>query len=345
MAERQTEKVPLLGMKNVDRQKMKQADLTSKVDDGMQISKALERKWIGKTEHITVDMREQIHSPPQTTTSTHTHSPPTATDTAAKGTTSAHTHSPPTASDDPGSALASNVNCRVYRAWECFMLIWAFICSYGTPFMFGVYNDSDISIPVLLIMFDGASTLIGLIDLFVEIWMWVKGFTAKGINGWIWCLLDIFGCIPWFIIFKTRVWGGLAIPRVLRIRKIFKWLQKKKHDADAERFAYRALELILVFFFWLHLEGCVFHYLATIPPPPLSKCDSCATWLTSLELRDGIDYSDITNVAKWKRYFMSLYFALITMSTVGYGAIHPVNFIEMVFMGHLLLPTLLSLAI
>ncbi|KAF3447339.1 hypothetical protein FNV43_RR12525 [Rhamnella rubrinervis] len=354
MAERQTEKMPLLGMKNVDRQKMKHADLTSKVDDGMQISKALERKWRGKTEHITVDMRERIHSPPQTTTSTHTHSPPTATDTAAKGTTSTHTHSPPTASDDPGSALASNVNVasshsltrlllmmaaitlqpshgdsstnprpppgdpdspaipqpRVYRAWECFMLIWAFICSYGTPFMFGVYNDSDISIPVLLIMFDGASTLIGLIDLFVEIWMWVKGFTAKGINGWIWCLLDIFGCIPWFIIFK-----------------------KKKHDADAERFAYRALELILVFFFWLHLEGCVFHYLATIPPPPLSECDSCATWLTSLELRDGIDYSDITNVAKWKRYFMSLYFALITMSTVGYGAIHPVNFIEMVFAG------------
>ncbi|KAF3445342.1 hypothetical protein FNV43_RR10518 [Rhamnella rubrinervis] len=63
-----------------------------------------------KSELITVDMRELIHFSPQTTTSTHTHSPPTATDTAAKGTTSTHTHSSPTATDDPGPALASNAN-------------------------------------------------------------------------------------------------------------------------------------------------------------------------------------------------------------------------------------------
>ncbi|KAF3445338.1 hypothetical protein FNV43_RR10514 [Rhamnella rubrinervis] len=80
----------------------------------------------------------------------------------------------------------------------------------------------------------------------------------------------------------------------------FKWFQKKKHDADADywrRFAYKALELILIFFFWLHLEGCVFHYLDTIPSPPPSQCDSCAIWLTR------------------------------------YGEIHPVNLIEMVFTG------------
>ncbi|KAF3445343.1 hypothetical protein FNV43_RR10519 [Rhamnella rubrinervis] len=52
--------------------------------------------------------------------------------------------------------------------------------------------------------------------------------------------------------------GGLAILGVLSMRKIFKWLQKKKRDADADYwkgFACRALELMLVFFFWLHLGG------------------------------------------------------------------------------------------
>ncbi|KAF3445336.1 hypothetical protein FNV43_RR10512 [Rhamnella rubrinervis] len=157
---------------------------------------------------------------------------------------------------------------RVYQNWEYLMWIWAFVCSYGTPFVFGVYNDSNISIPVLSIMFDGTSTFIGFIDLSVEIWMWLKGLTNRGIDGGIWL-----------------AWGGFTMLRVLRMRRIFKWFQKKKHHADADywrRFAYRALELILIFFFWLHLEGCVFHYLATIPSPPPSQCDSCATWLTVL---------------------------------------------------------------
>ena len=107
----------------------------------------------------------------------------------------------------------------------------------------------------------------------------------------------------------------MSILRVLRMRKIFKLLQKKKRDADADywrRFTYRALELILVTIFCLHLQACIFHYLATIP-----VCEKCRTWLTSLELRDDIDYSKIIQVFKERRYLISVYFALITMSTVG----------------------------
>ncbi|KAF3447336.1 hypothetical protein FNV43_RR12522 [Rhamnella rubrinervis] len=251
--------MPLLGMKNIERQKMKHADFTSKVGDGVP---TLETKWREKSEHITVDMRERVHSPPQTTTSTHTHSPPTATDTAAKGTTSTHTHSPPTATDDPGPALASNVNVASSHSLTRLLLMMAAITlqpSHGDSSTNPRPPPGDPDSPA----------------------------------------------IP-----QPRRRSMMRMPSALLIELWSSYL-----------FSFTAA------------SRSVFHYLATIPPPPLSECDSCATWLTSLELRDGIDYSDITNVAKWKRYFMSLYFALITMSTVGYGAIHPVNFIEMVFAG------------
>ncbi|KAJ6735218.1 POTASSIUM CHANNEL AKT1 [Salix purpurea] len=54
------------------------------------------------------------------------------------------------------------------------------------------------------------------------------------------------------------------------------------------------------------------------------------TWIGSLKMGD-YSYTSFREIDIWKRYITSLYFAIITMATVGYGDIHAVNLREMIF--------------
>ncbi|KAK0582599.1 hypothetical protein LWI29_027488 [Acer saccharum] len=54
------------------------------------------------------------------------------------------------------------------------------------------------------------------------------------------------------------------------------------------------------------------------------------TWIGSLKLGD-YSYSSFREIDIWKRYTTSMYFAIVTMATVGYGDIHAVNLREMIF--------------
>ncbi|BBH04205.1 STELAR K+ outward rectifier [Prunus dulcis] len=54
------------------------------------------------------------------------------------------------------------------------------------------------------------------------------------------------------------------------------------------------------------------------------------TWIGSLKMGD-YSYSHFREIDLWKRYITSLYFAVVTMATVGYGEIHAVNVREMIF--------------
>ncbi|PUZ61587.1 hypothetical protein GQ55_4G288400 [Panicum hallii var. hallii] len=54
------------------------------------------------------------------------------------------------------------------------------------------------------------------------------------------------------------------------------------------------------------------------------------TWIGSLKLGD-YSYANFREIDLAKRYITSLYFAIVTMATVGYGDIHAVNIREMIF--------------
>ncbi|KAK6127477.1 hypothetical protein DH2020_038772 [Rehmannia glutinosa] len=78
--------------------------------------------------------------------------------------------------------------------------------------------------------------------------------------------------------------------------------------------------------FILDLLACIFYYLATTLPEEKEGY----TWIGSLKLGD-YSYSHFREIDIWKRYTTSLYFAIVTMATVGYGDIHAVNLREMIF--------------
>ncbi|KAH9609278.1 hypothetical protein KSS87_011625 [Heliosperma pusillum] len=86
------------------------------------------------------------------------------------------------------------------------------------------------------------------------------------------------------------------------------------------------MKLLAVELYCTHTAACIFYYLATTLP----ENQEGYTWIGSLKLGD-YSYSHFRDIDIWKRYTTSLYFAIVTMATVGYGDIHAVNLREMIF--------------
>ncbi|CAI9113202.1 OLC1v1013772C3 [Oldenlandia corymbosa var. corymbosa] len=88
----------------------------------------------------------------------------------------------------------------------------------------------------------------------------------------------------------------------------------------------RIIKLFVVELYCTHTAACIFYYIATTLPPSKEGY----TWIGSLKMGD-YSYAHFRDIDLWTRYITSLYFAVVTMATVGYGEIHAVNTREMIF--------------
>lgn len=114
--------------------------------------------------------------------------------------------------------------------------------------------------------------------------------------------------------------------RLTRVRKMIGFFQGMEKDIRINYLFTRIVKLIAVELYCTHTAACIFYYLATTLPEEKEGY----TWIGSLKLGDYA-YSHFREIDIWKRYTTSLYFAIVTMATVGYGDIHAVNLREMIF--------------
>ncbi|KAK2652563.1 hypothetical protein Ddye_012419 [Dipteronia dyeriana] len=225
---------------------------------------------------------------------------------------------------------------RWYRAWTKFILIWALYSSCFTPLEFGFFRG----LPENLFILDIVGQVAFLLDILFNFFLAYRDnrtyrlvykrspIALRYLKSSF--IIDLLSCMPWDIIYKA---GGkkeevryLLWIRLYRVRKVFDFFQKMEKDIRINYLFTRIVKLIAVEVYCTHTAACIFYYLATTLPPEKEGY----TWIGSLKMGD-YSYSNFREIDIWKRYTTSMYFAIVTMATVGYGDIHAVNLREMIF--------------
>ncbi|KAK4488949.1 hypothetical protein RD792_004740 [Penstemon davidsonii] len=223
-----------------------------------------------------------------------------------------------------------------YVAWTNFIVIWAVYSSFFTPLEFAFFRG----LPENLFLLDIAGQIVFFVDIILCFFVAYRDphsyCLVYDLNRIAFrylksrFLVDFLGCFPWDFIYKAsgrkelvRYMLWIRLSRALRVTEFFEKLEK---DIRINYLFTRIIKLFVVELYCTHTAACIFYYLATTLPPSKEGY----TWIGSLQLGD-YSYTNFRNIDLWTRYITALYFAVVTMATVGYGDIHAVNTREMIF--------------
>ncbi|KAK9682305.1 hypothetical protein RND81_10G064300 [Saponaria officinalis] len=237
---------------------------------------------------------------------------------------------------DLSQGLVIHPDNRWYRTWDKFILLWAIYSSCFTPMEFGFFRG----LPENLFVLDIAGQIAFLIDIVLQFFVAYRdrhtyrmvshrpAIALRYIKSTF--VIDILACMPWDLIYKGshrhEAVRYLLWIRLCRVRKCVAFFVKLEKDIRINYLFTRIIKLLAVELYCTHTAACIFYYLATTLP----ESQEGYTWIGSLKLGD-YSYSHFREIDIWKRYTTSLYFAIVTMATVGYGDIHAVNLREMIF--------------
>ncbi|GMH89258.1 hypothetical protein TrVE_jg3161 [Triparma verrucosa] len=175
---------------------------------------------------------------------------------------------------------------------------------------------------------------------------------------------EFLAAIPWDLlglVLGSRYYNVLRVPKMMRIPKLFKYVDGVEKMLVDSRFgmdqaARRVFKLMFLMIAVCHWVGCLWHMCANlsvevyedkISPGHWRGTAPQSNWIEADEADSLFDvkHSDLGNFAG---YLRSIYWAIVAMSTVGYGDIVPQNILETTFsticilFGGLVLPAIVG---
>ncbi|KAH9685527.1 Potassium channel AKT2/3 [Citrus sinensis] len=220
-----------------------------------------------------------------------------------------------------------------YRCWETFMVLLVAYSAWVYPFEFAFLHSSP---DKKLYIADSIVDLFFAIDIFLTFFVAYihrrsqllvrepKKIALRYIKTWF--LMDVASTIPFeaigYLITGNKKaalsYSLLGILRFWRLRRVKQLFTRLEKDIRFNYFWIRCIKLLFVTLFLVHCAGCLYYLLADRYP------HKGETWLGSVN-------PNFTETSLWIRYISAMYWSITTMTTVGYGDLHAVNTVEMIF--------------
>ncbi|KAA0046731.1 potassium channel AKT1 [Cucumis melo var. makuwa] len=218
---------------------------------------------------------------------------------------------------------------RRYRIWETFLVVLVVYTAWVSPFEFGFLKKPQSPLSVTDNVVNGFFAVDIVLTFFVAYldkttYLLVdepKKIALKYARTWL--IFDVISTIPSELAQKIsppplRSYGLFNMLRLWRLRRVSALFSRLEKDRNYNYFWVRCAKLICVTLFAVHCAACFYYLLAARYHDPKN------TWI-------GASMENFLDQSLWIRYVTSIYWSITTLTTVGYGDLHPVNTREMVF--------------
>ncbi|KAI4380924.1 hypothetical protein MLD38_007057 [Melastoma candidum] len=222
---------------------------------------------------------------------------------------------------------------RRYRLWQTFLVLLVVYSAWASPFELAFKKAASGPLMYVDLVVDGFFATDIILTFFVayldkSTYLLVddhKKIAARYLTK-IYFPMDIASTLPFQIIYRLltgkmhhgQIFGFLNLLRLWRLRRVSELFSRLEKDTRFSYFWIRYSKLICVTLFAVHSAGCFYFWLATIHKP------SSDTWI-------GVNVNDFEQKSIWLGYTYSMYWSIVTLTTVGYGDLHAVNTMEKAF--------------
>ncbi|KAI4380946.1 hypothetical protein MLD38_007074 [Melastoma candidum] len=216
-----------------------------------------------------------------------------------------------------------------YRLWETFLVILVFYTAWVSPFEFGFLEKPQGPLAITDNVVNGLFAIDIILTFFVAYldknsYLLIdepKKIAWRYVTSWF--AFDVISTIPYEIVKSIlpsplKQYGTFNMLRLWRLRRVSNMFARLEKDKNFNYFWVRCAKLIFVTLFAVHIAACFYYFIAAEHKNPQE------TWI-------GIAMGNFHNKSLWQRYITTIYWSITTLTTTGYGDLHPVNTNEMVF--------------
>ncbi|KAJ0091654.1 hypothetical protein Patl1_12851 [Pistacia atlantica] len=220
-----------------------------------------------------------------------------------------------------------------YRWWQTFLVVLVVYSAWASPFELAFRKAATGSLLFVDLVVDGFFAADIILTFFVayldkSTYLLVddhKKIATRYVTR-LWFTMDVASTLPFPIIYRIitgettegQVFAFLNLLRLWRLRRVSELFKRLEKDVRFSYFITRLIKLVCVTLFAVHSAGCFYYWLAARHKTPKN------TWI-------GDQVEDFKHRSIWLGYTYSMYWSIVTLTTVGYGDLHAVNTGEKVF--------------